>query len=89
MFPNLTLGAATTSQLVYVTPKCPAFSFPNMLRVTPLDFPAQAAKTGRVAECTAMDNETNNNQGSDHTTKYEVLLSTEWSTATHIAHRLV
>ena len=73
LFLNRTLGVATISQLVYMTPQvtCLFLSLNacQELGETPLDSPAQATGTGRVAECTAMDNEDENIQGCDRPAK--------------------
>ena len=91
VFLNLTLGTATITQLVYLTPQVTRLFLSQKacqdLHVMALDLPAQMARTGRVAECTAMVKETNNIRGRIKTTKSEVLGPTKWNTARHIANK--
>ena len=91
VFLNQTLGDARTSNSVYVTPQVTClFLSQNAckeLRIRPLDFPAQVASTGRVAECTTMNNKTDHVHGCNRTTKSEVPGLTEWNTPSHIADK--
>ena len=61
----LILWDVMMSQLVYVTHRC----------VSPLDFPAQAVRTGQVAKCTTMDNMNKYVQSCNHPAKSEALRS--------------
>ena len=58
-FLTLTLGNATSSQQVYVTPQATCLLLSqkarNELRVGLMYFPAQLAETSQMAECTDMD----------------------------------
>ena len=63
-FLTLTLGDATSSQLVYVTPQA-CLLLSQKARARPMDFPAQVAETGQMDKCTDIDIEEFSGQDCD------------------------
>jgi hypothetical protein len=75
MFLDLTLGGATTRQMVYMTHRVTRlFLFPEAckeLHASNPDFLTQPATTVQVAECTPMDSKNDNDHGFNRPAKSE------------------